>query len=127
MIFEYDDTKIIKLKDCDYPRCELCTEFEDGYCTVPVILNKQKYRELETEIEKMKNDIKELDKALYDEILGVKREPKTPLYETVTANGGEYGLPDNYYGVEETLLYQAGDSVEQKDGTKINFKWEKFE
>lgn len=102
---EIKDSVINLLTACPYPCCENCEHFNLpwGTCSVPIILNKQKYRELTGEIEKLKKDIKEIENALYDEILG---EPKdnSPII---------YGLPEDYDTDPTIKVLQS-----------THFKWE---
>lgn len=90
-MFEKIDEKIDKISDCYYPDCELCFAFKGNMCTVPIAIDKQSYIELRVEIEKMKNDITELENAFYDGILGQKTGAPKEIYERVA-----YGLPDDY-------------------------------
>ena len=90
-MFEKIDDKIAKMSDCFYPACEYCFAFKGGMCTIPITIDKQSYIELRAEIDKMKNDISELENALYDEILGQKTGAPKEIYERVA-----YGLPNDY-------------------------------
>ena len=91
-----NDNEAKGLEFCPYPKCEWCTNYKDNYCTVPIVINKQYFLALTDKIASMENDIKELDKTLYDEILGVKRGAPIEVYEHVDC---AVGLPDDY-GVE---------------------------
>lgn len=68
------DTTANPTSECCYPRCEECRHYEQfggaTYCTVPMVITKQIYRITEDKLRKMEEKIANLEKAVYDHILG---------------------------------------------------------
>ena len=62
------------IEDCLYPRCEECSKYQNGYCTVPIVVSRQIYHLLADKIDAMDNSIAELEKLVMDEILGEEEE-----------------------------------------------------
>ena len=91
------ETKMTKeakiMTDCDYPNCERCDKYIEHECTVPIVVSKQNFHELTLELAWLKKTLQEVENALYDEILGTKREPKDVLYEAVDCS---CGIPEGY-------------------------------
>ena len=58
------------MQECKYPKCGECDKYVDGYCTVPIVIDKQKYRFLEDILNGMITRLDNLEKVVWDEILG---------------------------------------------------------
>ena len=74
-VLETDDyTTARPIKPCPYPLCEQCKNYierrGEHYCNAPIVVSKQIYRLFEEKIAKLENTVAELEKSLYDEILG---------------------------------------------------------
>lgn len=57
-------------EDCAYPRCEECDKYHGHWCTVPMVVSKQILRLTADKLAVMENRLSELEKLVYDEILG---------------------------------------------------------
>lgn len=60
------------MRECPYPNCELCYLYIGHYCTVPMVVSKQIYRETMERIGKIEKTIIELENLVYDKLLGDK-------------------------------------------------------
>lgn len=58
--------------ECVYPKCEECDKYHGHYCTVPMVVSKQIYRETMERIGKIEKTIIELENLVYDKFLGDK-------------------------------------------------------
>ena len=74
------DNTAKEMTDCNYPCCEECEHFTSQTCDIPIVLSKENWHILTEKIARLEKLTEEIEKSLYDEILG--------------ANKG-YGLPDN--------------------------------
>ena len=63
---------------CDYPACEECDKYHGHYCTVPMVVSKQKWLLTEALLVDMANRLTELEKLVTDEILGSGKRNNTP-------------------------------------------------
>ena len=60
------------MSDCLYPKCEECFDYHAHYCTVPMVVSKQIYRETMERIGRIEKTLAELENLVTDEILGAK-------------------------------------------------------
>lgn len=60
------------ISECVYPKCEDCDKYHGHYCTVPMVVSKQIYRETMERIGKIEKTIIELENLVYDKLLGDK-------------------------------------------------------
>lgn len=60
------------VSECIYPKCEECDKYHGHYCTVPMVVSKQIYRETMERIGKIEKTIIELENLVYDKLLGDK-------------------------------------------------------
>lgn len=60
------------ISECIYPKCEECDKYHGHYCTVPMVVSKQIYRETMERIGKIEKTIIELENLVYDKLLGDK-------------------------------------------------------
>lgn len=60
------------MRACVYPKCEDCDKYHGHYCTVPMVVSKQIYRETMERIGKIEKTIIELENLVYDKLLGDK-------------------------------------------------------
>lgn len=60
------------VSECVYPKCEDCDKYHGHYCTVPMVVSKQIYRETMERIGKIEKTIIELENLVYDKLLGDK-------------------------------------------------------
>lgn len=56
------------MRECPYPKCELCYLYIGNYCTVPMVVSKQIYRETMERIGKIEKTLAELENLVIDEI-----------------------------------------------------------
>ena len=70
-------------KECVYPCCEECDHYRGHYCTVPMVVSKQDYLNMEAWMIKLERKVNELDSFVADEILrsdkGVTIPPEVDL------------------------------------------------
>lgn len=66
------------MSECLYPKCEECDNYHGHYCTVPMVVSKQIYRETMERIGKLEKSLAELENLVYGEILGDEWERKLP-------------------------------------------------
>lgn len=66
---------------CPYPHCEDCRDYAGQYCTVPMVVSKQKWLLTEALLVSMEKRLSELENLVTDEILG-SREARKPAEET---------------------------------------------
>lgn len=57
-------------KECIYPKCEECGYYRQYYCTVPMVVSKQIYRETMERIGKLEKTLAELENLVTEEIIG---------------------------------------------------------
>lgn len=60
------------VSECVYPKCEDCDKYHGHYCTVPMVVSKQIYRETMERIGKIEKTLTELENLVYDKIMGAK-------------------------------------------------------
>ena len=60
------------VSECVYPKCEECDKYHGHYCTVPMVVSKQIYRETMERIGKIEKTLAELENLVYDKIMGAK-------------------------------------------------------
>ena len=60
------------ISECVYPKCEDCDKYHGHYCTVPMVVSKQIYRETMERIGKIEKTLTELENLVYDKIMGAK-------------------------------------------------------
>ena len=60
------------ISECIYPKCEECDKYHGHFCTVPMVVSKQIYRETMERIGKIEKTIIELENLVYDKLLGDK-------------------------------------------------------
>lgn len=60
------------VSECVYPKCEDCDKYHGHYCTVPMVVSKQIYRETMERIGKIEKTLIELENLVYDKIMGAK-------------------------------------------------------
>ena len=58
--------------ECIYPKCEECDKYHGHYCTVPMVVSKQIYRETMERIGKIEKTLIELENLVCDKLLGDK-------------------------------------------------------
>ena len=58
------------MRDCLYPKCEECDNYHGHYCTVPMVVSKQIYRETMERIGKIEKALAELENLVTEEIIG---------------------------------------------------------
>ena len=68
-------------RECDYPECEKCDYYHAHYCTVPIVVSKQIFRQTDERIRKLENELTELKNIVTEEIIGSKKKP-IPREET---------------------------------------------
>lgn len=56
------------ISECVYPKCEECDKYHGHYCTVPMVVSKQIYRETMERIGKLEKTLAELENLVIDEI-----------------------------------------------------------
>ena len=66
------------MADCLYPKCEECDKYHAHYCTVPMVVSKQIYRETMERIGKIEKTLAELENLVTEQILGAEWERKLP-------------------------------------------------
>lgn len=64
------------MQRCPFPRCEDCDKYHGHYCTVPMVVSKQKWLLTEDLLVGMEKRISELENLVTDEILGSERHAK---------------------------------------------------
>lgn len=60
------------ISECVYPKCEDCDKYHGHYCTVPMVVSKQIYRETMERIGKLEKTLAELENLVYGKIMGAK-------------------------------------------------------
>ena len=60
------------ISECVYPKCEECDKYHGHYCTVPMVVSKQIYRETMERIGKLEKTLAELENLVYGKIMGAK-------------------------------------------------------
>ena len=60
------------VSECVYPKCEDCDKYHGHYCTVPMVVSKQIYRETMERIGKIEKTLTELENLVYGKIMGAK-------------------------------------------------------
>ena len=60
------------MRDCLYPKCEECVDYRAHYCTVPMVVSKQIYRETMERIGKIEKTLAELENLVVGQIIGSK-------------------------------------------------------
>ena len=58
------------VSECVYPKCEDCDKYHAHYCTVPMVVSKQIYRETMERIGKLEKTLIELENLVTEEIIG---------------------------------------------------------
>ena len=57
------------IEDCGYPKCEECDKYHGHYCTVPIVVSKQIFRQTDERLRKLEYELTELKALVTDEIL----------------------------------------------------------
>ena len=60
------------ISECVYPKCEDCDKYHGHYCTVPMVVSKQIYRETMERIGKIEKTLIELENLVYGKIMGAE-------------------------------------------------------
>lgn len=60
------------MSECVYPKCEDCDKYHGHYCTVPMVVSKQIYRETMERIGKLEKSLASLENFVTNEILGLR-------------------------------------------------------
>lgn len=114
------------IKECQYPKCEMCDEYFDDYCTVPIVVSKQIFFDLRQEMARMKNDIAELEKLVYDEILGDIEYSDFPVYTEEEYNElspmQKYWYDKAVENAENNLKAQLLMFASAEDGGTVEFR-----
>lgn len=66
------ESKAKPMSECVYPKCEDCDKYHGHYCTVPMVVSKQIYRETMERIGKIEKTLAELESLVTEQILGDK-------------------------------------------------------
>ena len=66
------------VSECVYPRCEDCDKYHGHYCTVPMVVSKQIYRQTAERIARIEKSLIELENLVTEQILGAEWERKLP-------------------------------------------------
>lgn len=69
-------SKAKPISECIYPKCEECDKYHGHYCTVPMVVSKQKWLLTEAIIVRLEKRLTELENLVTDEILGSKEQMK---------------------------------------------------
>lgn len=77
MLERISTDKAKPMQDCPFPRCEECDKYHGHWCTVPMVVSKQKWLLTEDLFVSMEKRIAELENLVTEEILGSKRCMKT--------------------------------------------------
>ena len=100
------------MRDCLYPKCEECDNYHGHYCTVPMVVSKQIYRETMERIGKIEKTLAELEKTVTEEIIGSKdtvRIDHDGWHKQVVA-GEELWCPDGaHIEVHDGIRYWTPD------------------
>ena len=75
---------------CIYPRCEACIKYDNHYCTVPMVVSKQKWLLTEAIIVDLNKRLTELEELVTDEILGSKETRKAELHSDANYTWADY-------------------------------------
>ena len=99
------------ISECIYPKCEDCDKYHGHYCTVPMVVSKQIYRETMERIGKLEKTLAELEKTVIDEILGAKGNINHDGYHKQIVCCEEVWCPDGcHIEVHDGLKYIVGDA-----------------
>ena len=113
------------VSECVYPKCEDCDKYHGHYCTVPMVVSKQIYRETMERIGKIEKTLIELENLVTEEIIGSKdaiRIDHDGWHKQVVA-GEEVWCPDGaHIEVYEGIKY----IVEDKPNDKPNLTWSDY-
>ena len=66
------------MSECIYPKCEDCDKYHAHYCTVPMVVSKQIYRQTSERIARIEKSLIELENLVTEQILGAEWERKLP-------------------------------------------------
>ena len=113
------------VSECVYPKCEDCDKYHGHYCTVPMVVSKQIYRETMERIGRIEKTLIELENLVTEEIIGSKdaiRIDHDGWHKQVVA-GEEVWCPDGaHIEVYEGIKY----IVEDKPNDKPNLTWSDY-
>ena len=65
------------VSECIYPKCEDCDKYHGHYCTVPMVVSKQIYRETMGRIFYLEKRLADLERLVTDEMLGLTEQTKS--------------------------------------------------
>lgn len=65
------------MRACVYPKCEDCDKYHGHYCTVPMVVSKQIYRETAGRIFYLEKRLADLERLVTDEMLGLTEQTKS--------------------------------------------------
>ena len=65
------------MSKCLYPKCEECDNYHGHYCTVPMVVSKQIYRETAGRIFYLEKRLADLERLVTDEMLGLTEQTKS--------------------------------------------------
>ena len=66
------ESKAKPISECVYPKCEECDNYHGHYCTVPMVVSKQVYRQTAERLHKLEKSLASLENFITNEILGLR-------------------------------------------------------
>lgn len=107
------ENKASPISECVYPKCENCDKYHGHYCTVPMVVSKQIYRETMERIGKMEKTLIELENLVTEEIIGSKdaiRIDHDGWHKQVVAGEEVWCRDGCHIEVHDGLKYMVGDT-----------------
>lgn len=101
------------ISECIYPKCEECDKYHGHYCTVPMVVSKQIYRQTSERIARIEKTLIELENLVTEQIIGSKdaiRIDHDGWHKQVVAGEEVWCRDGCHIEVHDGLKYMVGDT-----------------